>query len=484
MNQLVYEKMLNIGRQLTAQRDINRLLDVIVSEAMAITNCDGGTLYLYEDDQKLHFKIMRTISKGFMRGGAGDPIDLPPVAVEEKNICAYVMIHGQMENIPDVYCSEKFDFSGPRNYDELIGYRTQSMLVIPLEDNKGAHVGVLQLINSMDEVGNVIPFNEEFEWVFYSIAAQAAIAVTNMNYTKEIEELFHSLVEVLTAAVDERSHYSANHTLGVATSTAEFIGFLNDMNRLGETPYRIDGAMAKQIEMAAWLHDVGKIITPLEIMDKSTRLGSADNILEMRFDKIYYMENCRYLSGKMSDEEWSHRAEEVRRSYEFCMKINTGPLTDDDIEKVHKLAQETTVYNGETVYWITPAEETQLSIRYGTLTSEERKIMENHVVITRRLLSKIKFNKAYGDVAMIASSHHERPNGKGYPDGISGDDMPIGARILQLMDIFEALTSNDRPYKKPMSKEAAFKVLSDMAEKDDIDKELLHLLKIKNEVSD
>lgn len=476
MKEIAYDRLLNIGIQLSAQRDMSKLLATIVSEAMSITNCDGGTLYLLENNV-LQFKIMRTLSLGINQGARGEIVPLPPVPYAEKNICAYSIIHRRMENIADVYCSKKFDFSGPRDYDKITGYRTSSMLVIPLEDNKGEVVGVLQLINAMDKDGNIIPFSKEFEYIFMAIASQAAIAVTNMRYTKQIKELLQSFVEVLTTAIDERSHYNANHTRNVVTLTDNFITFINQCHETGETPLWFSKEERDKIIMAAWLHDVGKFITPLEVMDKATKLGTNEQLLLMRLEKIYYLEKCRYLSGELSEEKWKALDKDIKYTKEFCIKLNTKPTTDEDVVEIEKISKKVSIENGKEIPWLSEQEKECLLIRYGTLTATERRIMEDHVVITERLLSKIHFTGEYADVPKLAISHHEKLNGKGYPKGIKGEEMSMAARVLQIMDIFEALTSKDRPYKKPMSRESAFEILTTMADSGEIDHHLLMLLR-------
>ena len=163
-----FKKILNIGINLSTGRDRNKILASILESGMEITNCDASTLYLYENDQ-LSFKIMKTLSMGISRGVDGEAItDIPPVAMKEENVCAYTAIHREIVNIPDVYDSDRFDFSGPKQYDSLTGYHTKSQLVIPLENNENDLIGVLQLINAMDEDGNVIPFDKQYDIIIRS----------------------------------------------------------------------------------------------------------------------------------------------------------------------------------------------------------------------------------------------------------------------------------------------------------------------------
>ncbi len=471
-------RVLNIGIELSAKRNMSKLFDTIITEAMLITNCDGGTLYIYENEM-LHFKIMRNHTLKTYKGGKDEKIDLPPVPITKQNVCSYVVLCRELKNIDDLYFSDEFDFSGPKKYDAITGYRTKSMLVIPLENNKGEIVGVLQLINALDENRNVISFSKKFELIFRSIAAQAAIAVTNMKYTRDIKNLFNSLVQVLAAAIDERTPYNANHTKNVVLLLSDFIDFLNKKYYQGTYDQFIDEELREQIIMAAWLHDVGKIITPLEIMDKATRLGACAEIVSLRLTNLYYSEQIKYLQGSISASQWEEVSAQLKQAKDLCEKSNTGAvMADEEIELIKSYSKRKTITTeGQEIFWLTDPEVEQLSLKYGTLTQNERKIMEEHVVITDKLLKKIEFTKEYKDVPFFAASHHEKLNGKGYPKGLKLNEMPLATRLLVMMDIFEALTANDRPYRKAMSTEKAFEILEKMVEDGDLDSNLVALLK-------
>jgi HD-GYP domain-containing protein (c-di-GMP phosphodiesterase class II) len=338
----------------------------------------------------------------------------------------------------------------------------------------------------MDESGEIIPFSHEYEEVFRSISAQAAIAVTNMKYLEENRALLQSLVEVLAAAIDERSHYNANHTHHVAELTREFIDFLNNLHEKGRTYISFNEEEAEQLVMAAWLHDIGKIITPIEIMDKSTRLGWGVQLVELRFETIMAAENVRYLAGKMTLEEFDEIAREITEAKELCLKANSGgPTSEVEMALIESFCERICeMPSGKLLHWLEPNEVECLAIRYGTLTPAERKIMEQHVDITQRLLSKIRFSKEYTKVPLYAADHHEKLNGGGYPTGKSATDISLGARILTVMDIFEALTAKDRPYKKAMPLEKAFEILDNMTIDGEVDAEVVRMLREWQEEED
>lgn len=221
------EDLLSIGIALSAEKDHNRLLERILAGARKITNADAGTLYLCEKD-RLVFKIMHNKTMNSFKGGRGEPIDIPPVKLVKENVSAFVALTGKTVNIPDVYNAEGFDFSGPRKYDKITGYRTRSMLVVPMENHESQIIGVLQLINAVKGgTGEIIPFDPAHQRVIESLASQAAIALTNAKLISDIEQLFDSFVQTITTAIDARTPYNANHSRRVALLAGELARAIN-----------------------------------------------------------------------------------------------------------------------------------------------------------------------------------------------------------------------------------------------------------------
>ena len=270
MKQISIDKLLEIGIALSKEKDDDRLLGLILHEAMEMTDCDGGTLYIY-DGESLRFHIMITKSMNFYKGGKNNPVELPPVPMLRSHVCACSAMENKLINIADVYeHNEEYDFSGPKNYDKMTGYRTQSMLVVPMEDENGDVTGVLQLINAKDSEGNTVAFKKEYEKVISSLASQAAICLMNMHHSMEIMELLDSFVRVMSTAIDARTPYNANHTKNMVKYGKKFLQYLRDT----ENPWQMDEQQEKEFIMSVWLHDIGKLVIPLEVMDKESRLGN------------------------------------------------------------------------------------------------------------------------------------------------------------------------------------------------------------------
>lgn len=463
-----FKDILKVGIQLTVEKDSSKLLDTIVVKGMQITNCDAGTLYLYEDDV-LKFRIMRTISQNVSRGLDGEVItDIPPVPFKEENVCSYTAIHRKVVNIADVYDCEEFDFSGPKRYDAMTGYRTQSMLVIPVENNEGDLIGVFQMMNAQDEEGNVIPFDPQYEIIIRSLGSLAAIELANIQYVTEIKAQLHSFVEAMATAVDERTPYNGTHTRKVAEYATILANKIAEKYEKGECDETFDEDRIERLQLAALLHDIGKMIVPKSVMNRATRLDTDMPAVEERFKLLECYYEIDYLKGIITKDAFDNYVTKLKDSMDLIHRIDkVGFLQDADFERVQELAK--CYYekaDGEKVFYITPHEHECLSIRKGTLTEGDRKIMESHVVMTAKILSKVHFNKNYTDVPRWAAEHHEYLNGSGYPNHLTAEKIDTETRILAVSDIYDALTSKDRPYKEPMPKEKAFAILHAMAEKE------------------
>ena len=466
------ERYLNMCLALTSEKDREALLSSILDTAMDVSHSDAGTLYLLEDDG-LHFCRMVTRSMGIRQGGHADPISLPPVPMEEKYVCSWVALHNEAINVADVHNDTHFDFTGSLRYDAMTGYRTTSMLVVPMSNDKGELIGVTQLINALDAEGNTIPYDPEIELLVQAMSSQAAISITNMQYAEQINTLLDSLVGTLSTAIDERSHYNANHTRNMVAVGERFLDWLDKT----DNPWKFDANKRRTFLMSVWLHDVGKLVVPLEVMDKETRLGPALETVRRRFAAIGLLDRIAHLEGRIDAEEYERRNGERSDALAFVERVNrAGFMPDKDLEAVAALAKRSYIdENGEEQPWITENERVCLSIRKGTLTDEERSVMQSHVVVTGRILSQVTFPKIYAQVPKWAAAHHELLNGRGYPDHIKAEDIPPEVRLLTILDVFDALTARDRPYKPSMPLEKALSILHSMVEEGGVDGGILKL---------
>lgn len=468
-----YDEIFDVILAFYKERDYYELLDSILAKMMEITHADGGTLYVVEDDM-LHFRIMRNLSKGiYLR--AKDKIDAAPILLDQnniQNISAYAAINNEIVSIEDVYNNTEFDFAGPKQYDLEHNYKAQSMLVFPLtatgSDKKEPKViGVIQLINSINpQTGEIEPFGDIYNPpVLPALSNISANALANILYMKEIQELFNSFVRVMTKAIDERSPYNNNHTNNVARYCRLFAEYLGHRFEKGDALY-FDDNRKEQLVMAAYLHDIGKLVTPLEIMDKSDRLGHQLEILRLRLQLKKQQDENAFFRGTLSADERDRSLAEISSARQLMEQVNTaGYVTEEMLEKISRLASMTYLdENGVQQPLFDENHLACLSIRQGTLTQQEREVMQDHVRVTARLLEQMNFNHYYKDVPVWASHHHELLDGTGYPHSLSGEQIQPEESILCIMDIFDALTAFDRPYKQPQDAQIALDLLRDLVE--------------------
>ncbi len=469
MRKLTIKRLLDISIAMAAERDGERLLERIITDAMDITGCDGGTLYIISGET-LSFKVMITKSMHILRGGRHGNIDLPPVPLIRSNVCAYSVLESKLVNIPDVYQSDLFDFSGPRNYDALTGYKTTSMMVVPMENNKGQLIGVMQLINAKNSAGEIIPFAKSSEIILLALASQAAISLTNMNYTMEMRKLMESIVETFSTVIYTRTPYNVTHTTNMVKYALRFLDWLAATGN----DWKFNKIQRRQLLMTIWLHDVGKLVTPLEIMNKETRLGPKYEKVMTRLEIIALLAKINQLEHGA---DYQKVLDEIAAVKDLIDEVNTiGYLNDDLLAKVRLLATKTYIdQQGQSQNWFTKDEICDLSIRKGTLTDDERVIMQEHAIITKEILDKIKFQSEYAKVPIWAAQHHEFLNGSGYPNCLSGIDLDPEVRLLTILDIFDGIAALDRPYKKPTPIAKALAILGEMAEDGQIDKHILSL---------
>ncbi|MBU3937777.1 MAG: GAF domain-containing protein, partial [Proteobacteria bacterium] len=462
-------QLVKIGLGLSSEKNIDRLLGRIVREARNFTNADGGTLYIMESERAtLDFAIVQNDSLGVFMGGSGEAISWPPVPLRfadnqenHRNVSAHCALTGEPVNIADVYDAEGYDFQGTRDFDASTGYRSRSMLVIPLRDHVDEVIGVLQLLNAKDrETDAVVPFPEHEVGMVMSLASQAATALTKMRLVRELENLLDAFVRTIGDAIDEKSPYTAGHVFRVANLTEEIALEVNSATtgKFGSVSFSPDELA--EIRMAAWLHDVGKITTPEHLMDKATKLQTIFDRIELirhrveisrLTEELIRVENepCQRQEVPHPSRRSVRKPEEWQEIINFLDTINLGGegLSAENIAKVRRLAGITYVVGGVELPLLAPDEVENLCVPKGTLTMAERKVMNHHVEMSIRMLEGLPFPKKLRNVPAYAGMHHEKLNGTGYPRGLENGAIPLPARMLALADVLEALTAADRPYK-------------------------------------
>jgi len=492
-------KLTMIGFALSAEKNLDRLLEMIVEEAKNLTDADGGTLYIMSDDGKeLRFAVVQNSTLNICMGGTSGEITWDPVLLVNRdgtqnhsNVSAYTALSGKVVNIPDVYDAEGFNFEGTRTFDAKTGFRSKSMLIVPMRNHENDIIGVLQLLNARDmQTGTVIPFSAESRRMTESLASQAAVSLTNNRLIHELENLLESFIKSIAAAIDEKSPYTGGHVRRVAELT---ITIAKKINLAAEGVYaktHFSEDEMKELRLAAWLHDVGKVTTPEYVVDKATKLEticSRMDLLKTRFEVLKRDHEIELLKkgvgqglspvGNNVVYEEHNFAEKLEEDLMFLAGANDGSkfMTDEMVKRVNEIANRQWLEDDTLKSVLTDDEIRNLIIRNGTLTDDERNVINNHVRVTYKMLSQLPFPKKLKNVPYYAATHHEKLDGSGYPLGLKGDQLPLQARILALADIFEALTAKDRPYKKGKTLSEAIKIMKFMAKDNHIDSDLLDL---------
>lgn len=492
-------RLTQIGAALSAESNIDRLLEMILEEAKRFTNADGGTLYIMSDDEKkLHFAIIETDSLNVRMGGPAGAITWPPVELYNENgspnyanVSSYSALSGEVVNIADVYHTEEFNFEGTCQYDAETGYRSQSMLVIPMRNHENEIIGILQLINARDrENGSTIPFSVFSQELTESLASQAAIALTKNQLIIDLENLFESFIKTIAAAVDEKSPYTGDHGRRVVELTMMIAETINDMDRGPFDSVFFNKDQMNELRIAAWLHDVGKVAIPEYVMDKSTKLTTVHDRIELLRTRMEILkrdiendalkkELARHgiYDEELIKKRCIEKIDVLDDDYEFLASTNKGAefMTDDQVKRLKKIGRKPWMVDGARRSFLTDDELLNLMIRRGTLTDEKRVIINNHAAITGRMLSQMPFPQKIKNIPLYASSHHECLNGRGYPLGLKAEDIPIQSRILALADVFEALTASDRPYRRGNTLSEAVKILESMVRDNHLDADLFDL---------
>lgn len=480
---------------LSAEQNRDRLLDLILTEAQHLCNADGGTLYLRTEDDHLAFEILKNDSLKIEIGGvSGEAVPFAPLRLFDSsgrpnrgNVATVAVHEKRLIHIPDAYDSKHFDFAGTKAFDQKSGYRSKSFLTVPLINGEGMVIGVIQLLNAQDEHGNVIPFADEHQEIVAALSSQAAIALDNKLLMEAQKNLLESFIMMIAAAIDAKSPYTGGHCERVPV-IAEML--MDEVCRANEGPFSgfsMSEDERYELHIAAWLHDCGKVTTPVHVMDKATKLETITDRIETvraRFEilkrdaKIAYLEEIVGGAERASAKErYDAQLRLLSEDLEFVERANVGgeflpPEAQARISQIGELRYQA----GEKSRRLLDDEEVKnLSISRGTLTEEERLIINGHMVQTARMLDALPFPRNLRRVPEYASGHHETMDGRGYPRGIFAGDMSIPARAMAIADVFEALTATDRPYKKGKTLSESMRIMGFMKKDNHLDPELFDL---------
>jgi len=429
------EELSHIGIALSQERDINKLLERILIAAKDITHADGGTLYRMTEENTLKFEIFRNDTLGIAMGGTtGVEIPFYPINLFDKDgkpvqsmVAAYAVHQDRSVNIADAYTEAGFDFTGTQNFDKKTGYRSKSFLTMPMKNHEGLIIGVLQLINAKDPgTGEVVAFSDTDQHLAESLASQAAIALTNRLLINHLENLFESFITLINAAIDDKSPYTGGHCQRVPMLTM-MLAEAVDRCKVGPLrEFTMTERDRYELKIAGLLHDCGKVTTPVHVVDKATKLQTIFDrvaLIDTRFEVVKRDAEIALLKGRLEklapgrrdvvgDAQLGAGLREIESDRDFLRHANIGSeaMKDEDIARVKAIAKRYRWRNGEGEHadFLSEEEIRNLTIRSGTLTADERQIINHHIEVTIQMLESLPWPRHLKNVPEYAGGHHER----------------------------------------------------------------------------
>jgi len=475
-----------IGIALSSEQNLDRLLDMILREVRKFTRSDAGSLYIKDGDE-LVFKVAQndTIDRQSGREREFKQLRIP---ISTKSLAGYVAQTLKPLNIMDVSeILKDSPFQHDPSFDEKFDYKTKSILTFPMKDTKGELVGVLQLINALDENCEPIPFNKTVESLVESMGSQAAVAIKNAALLDDINKLLMSLIEYSSALIDARSRHTSGHSKRVAHLVIEIAMLINKSNDPPFDKTKFNRDEMQELYFSALLHDIGKIGVPEAILDKKSRIS--DQGIEALFWKIKMLSKeieeevnkkghfvfCKLAIDPKNINEMEKK---LGNLWDEIKKINeTNVLTDEVEESVKQFSKAKIKADKDEFELLTSEELQNILIKSGNLTDIEREIIKNHINLTIDTLERIPFPRHLAGVPFFAGQHHEKLDGSGYPRGLRGDQIPLQSRILTIADHIDALSAQDRPYRKGLPLSQSISILVRDAEKGLLDIDIVRLFK-------
>jgi len=495
-----------IGVALSAERDIDKLLETILRKSREITAADAGSLYLVErgsreeetSDDQLRFKLTQNDSVAV-------PFAEFTMPLTETSMAGYAALTGKGVVVPDVYeLPPESPFQFGRSWDEQSGYRTKSMLVVPMTDHRNEVIGVVQLINKKRDPRAVLrpvsvveemvtPFTKVDEELVTSLASQAAVAFENTLLIQNIKHLFDSFVAASVTAIESRDPTTSGHSERVAVLT---VGIAEKADSSGSGPFaglHFTRDQIQEIRYASLLHDFGKVGVREKVLIKGKKLYVGEmNTIVQRFAYVKRTLEVEHLRAKLEqiqkgsaseellaemDRAHQHEQQEYDRLLETVQSANQPSILEEEsIRALLDIHQRTyTDIKGQRQPLLTPTEVQALKIRRGSLSDKERREIESHVTHTFRFLSQIPWTGEFRRIPEIAYAHHEKLDGTGYPRRLQDQDIPVQSKMMTIADIYDALVAWDRPYKKAVPVQRALDILGLEANEGKIDRDLLTL---------
>ena len=496
------QKLQEYALAIAAEHNPEKSMAHILWALKDITQADGGTFYSL---QKHHLVFELMLGASLTNNSAAkNKIKPLPLYGEDgrpnkSNIACRCALTGEVINVANIALNKDFNFTGVHRIEELTGKKTQSLLAIPLKTNDHQVLGVIELSMASKDGAPGICFAQEDVDAARFLGMHAAITLSNYRLNQDLQQLFFSMAEVLAYAIDNKSYYTGKHCHRVPEIAMLLLDEVLKNPPPSLTNFKLNEDQIQEMRLAALLHDCGKVTTPAHIMDKAFKLETIFdrvNLIATRFEILkrdayvaYLKKKAEIIQGtakppltppmetaiKDARRELMKAVTHYNDDLEFIKRINRGveSMADEDKARLAKIAgYKMQGLDGQEISFLTEDELKNLAINRGTLTDEERKIINNHIVVTLEMLNQMKFPANLKNIPEIAGSHHERVDGRGYPRGLKGNQMSPQAKILAIADTFEALTANDRPYRQGNTIQESLEIMGKMTVEGHFDPDL------------
>ncbi|MFW6369398.1 MAG: HD domain-containing phosphohydrolase [Myxococcota bacterium] len=463
--------ILDVAKAMTVERDLDALLELILRETKRVVEADRCTIFILDSE---HDVLWSRVAQGLETKEIRLPVG--------QGIAGWVAQNNAVLNIPDAYADERFH----RSVDHATGYRTRNVLCAPMRGAGGELVGCIQALNRAGDS----PFDEEDEELLLALGGQAAAAIQNTLLHQSVEKLFEGFVKASVVAIESRDPTTSGHSERVAALTVALAKVVDEVDSGLYRDATFGQRDIRELRYAALLHDFGKVGVREQVLVKSKKLYPHElEALRMRFELVkttIERDHVRSVLDRAPKNEWlgtdqaerelAEKLAELDEMWDFIEACNRPTILEEgSFERLQDLARmEVPMGSGKT-FLLSPDEVTVLSIPKGSLSAEERAEIESHVTHTFRFLSQIPWTPELRRVPQVAYAHHEKLDGGGYPRGLPEEQIPLGARMMAIADIYDALAARDRPYKKAVPHEKALDILRSEAERGFLDRELLRL---------
>jgi len=481
------ERVLEIGRALASEKDLDTLLGLVLTHARGLTGADGASIYTRDGNGKLYFRLWQNASTGATS-------DAQKTLVGEYSVAGYVARTGETVILADAYAipaGSPYTFNPAA--DRSIGYRTRSLLTAPLTNKADDVVGVLQLINRKDSPGvvlrrpedydnHVLPFTEQDRAMAAALAGQAGVALENSLLYADIERLFEGFIKASVQAIEARDPTTAGHSFRVADFTERTAIATDRSDAPDLRDISFSREQLRELRFAALLHDFGKVGVRENVLVKAKKLQPQHlELLKQRFRyarasferrayrRLLELHDTPGLKPKefaarrrVLEQELAADQARLEQFLQQVLRANEPTVSHEQVsEELVAVANfRFPGENDEDLPLLHDFEFADLALSKGSLNADERAQIESHVSHTYAFLSLIPWTRNLARLPDIAFAHHEKLDGSGYPRRLSADKIPVQSRIMTIADIYDALTAGDRPYKRGLPEEKALDILA------------------------